>query len=54
VSDVDGLAYGLVLNAVQFLTLVAQGLFALPIAGVSFAEIRRAREGMTLQESTAD
>ena len=54
VSDVEGLAYGLVLNAVQFLTLVAQGLFALPIAGVSFAEIRRAREGMALQESTAD
>jgi len=42
VSEVDGLAYGLVLNAVQFLTLVAQGLFALPIAGVSFADIRRA------------
>ena len=54
VSDVEGLAYGLVLNAVQFLTLVAQGLFALPIAGVSFAEIRRAREGMALQESAAD
>ena len=42
VSEVDGLAYGLVLNAVQFLTLVAQGLLALPIAGVSFADIRRA------------
>jgi hypothetical protein len=54
VSDVDGLAYGLVLNAVQFLTLVAQGLFALPIAGVSFADIRRAREGVALQESAAD
>ncbi len=54
VSDVDGLAYGLVLNAVQFLTLVAQGLFALPIAGVSFADIRRAREGLALQGSAAD
>ena len=41
VSDVEGLAYGLVLNAVQFLTLLAQGLLALPIAGVSLAEIRR-------------
>jgi glycosyltransferase 2 family protein len=44
VSEVDALAYGLVLNAVQFLTLIAQGLIALPAAGVSFAEIRRARE----------
>jgi len=53
VSEVDALAYGLVLNAVQFLTLVAQGLLALPIAGVSLAEIRRAREGNTLQEPAA-
>jgi hypothetical protein len=53
VNDVDGLAYGLVLNAVQFLTLIAQGLIALPLAGVSLAEIRRAREGMTLQEPAA-
>jgi len=54
VSDVDGLAYGLVLNAVQFLTLIAQGLIALPLAGVSLAEIRRAREGITLQRTAAD
>ncbi len=54
VSDVEGLAYGLVLNAVQFLTLIAQGLLALPVAGVSFAEIRRAREGAVLQESAVD
>jgi uncharacterized protein (TIRG00374 family) len=54
VSDVDGLAYGLVLNAVQFLTLIVQGLIALPIAGVSIAEIRRARAGVTLQGSAAD
>ena len=53
VSAVDALAYGLVLNAVQFLSLVAQGLIALPIAGVSLAEIRRARKGDTLQESAA-
>lgn len=54
VSAVDGLAYGLVLNAVQFLTLIAQGLLALPIAGVSFDEIRRAREGVALQSSATD
>ncbi len=54
VSDVDGLAYGLVLNAVQFLTLIAQGLVALPIAGVSFDEIRRARQGVALQGSAAE
>ncbi|MBI3247954.1 MAG: flippase-like domain-containing protein [Deltaproteobacteria bacterium] len=54
VSEVDGLAYGLVLNAVQFLTLIAQGLLALPIAGVSFDEIRRAREGVALQSSAAE
>jgi len=54
VSDVEGLAYGLVLNAVQFLTLIAQGLLALPVAGVSFAEIRRARAGAVLQGSAAD
>lgn len=54
VSDVDGLAYGLVLNAVQFLTLIAQGLVAFPIAGVSFSEIRRAREQALPQESAVD
>ena len=54
VSEVDGLAYGLVLNAVQFLTLIAQGLVAFPIAGVSFAEIRRAREQALPQGSAAD
>jgi glycosyltransferase 2 family protein len=53
VSDVDGLAYGLVLNAVQFLTLIVQGLIALPITGVSFAEIRQAREGVSLSRAAA-
>jgi uncharacterized protein (TIRG00374 family) len=53
VSDVDGLAYGLVLNAVQFLTLIAQGLIALPITGVSFAEIRQAREEVSLSGTMA-
>lgn len=54
VSNVDGLAYGLVLNAVQFLTLIAQGLIAFPIAGVSFAEIRHARAQAAPQGSAAD
>jgi hypothetical protein len=54
VSDVDGLAYGLVLNAVQFLTLIAQGLVAFPIAGVSFNEIRHAREQALPQGSATD
>ena len=48
VSEVDALAYGLVLNAVQFLSLVTQGLIALPIAGVSLAEIRHAHEDTAL------
>ena len=39
VSDADGLAYGLVLNAVQVTTLVAQGLVALPLAGVSVRDL---------------
>jgi uncharacterized protein (TIRG00374 family) len=43
VSRADALAYGLVLNALQVLTLVAQGLVALPFAGVSVGDFRRAR-----------
>jgi len=41
VGEAEALAYGLVLNAIQFLTLIAQGLVALPLAGVSVAELRR-------------
>ncbi len=44
VSKADGLAYGLVLNAVQFLTIIAQGAIALPFAGASWSDLRRARE----------
>ncbi len=44
VDHVDGLAYGLVLNAVQFLTLLAQGLIALPFAGLHRGDLRRASE----------
>jgi uncharacterized protein (TIRG00374 family) len=43
VSEADGLAYGLVLNAVQFFTLIAQGLVALPLAGVTLGEIKGLR-----------
>ena len=50
VSEVEALAYGLVLNAVQFFTIILQGLIALPIAGVRFAEIRHAgSQGITEQ-----
>jgi len=44
VPQVDALAYGLVLNAVQFLTLVLQGLIAMPLAGVSMADLRQATQ----------
>ena len=43
VEKADALAYGLVLNAIQLLSLVAQGLVALPLGGVGFADLRRAR-----------
>jgi uncharacterized protein (TIRG00374 family) len=46
INEAYALAYGLVLNAVQFLSIVAQGLVALPLAGVSVADIRRAREAV--------
>lgn len=42
VPQADALAYGLVLNAVQFFTLVAQGLIAMPLAGVSVADLAAA------------
>jgi uncharacterized protein (TIRG00374 family) len=35
-------AYGVVLNAVQFLTLIVQGVIALPLAGVSLRDLRTA------------
>jgi len=44
VPRADALAYGLVLNAIQFLTLLAQGLVALPLADVSFTDLFRASE----------
>jgi uncharacterized protein (TIRG00374 family) len=50
VPQAEALAYGLVLNAIQLLTLVAQGLVALPFAGVGIDEIVRARR--TTAEAT--
>jgi len=41
ISESQALAYGLALNAVQLLTLVTQGLIALPILGVRFGEVMR-------------
>jgi uncharacterized protein (TIRG00374 family) len=43
VAQPPALAYGLVLNAVQLTTLVAQGLVALPLAGVSVRDVMSAR-----------
>lgn len=54
VHEADGLAYGLVLNAVQFLTLIAQGVVALPVAGVSFRDIRRASDQLAHPAGTAE
>ena len=39
----QALAYGLALNAIQLTTLVAQGLVALPLAGVSLRDLTRVR-----------
>ncbi len=43
VAQADALAYGLVLNAIQFLTIIAQGLIALPFAGVTFTDLMSAK-----------
>jgi len=43
VPQPQALAYGIVLNAVQLATLVAQGLVALPLAGVSLRDLLQAR-----------
>lgn len=40
-------AYGVVLNAVQFLTLILQGAIALPLAGVRLSDLRQAAESGT-------
>jgi len=43
VPQAQALAYGLVLNALQLSTIVAQGLVALPLAGVSVRDVLQAR-----------
>jgi uncharacterized protein (TIRG00374 family) len=43
VPQADALAYGLVLNALQLLTIIAQGLVAYPFTGISVDDFRRAR-----------
>lgn len=43
VPRADALAYGILLNAIQAVTLVAQGLVALPFADVTLADFQRAR-----------
>jgi hypothetical protein len=43
VPQAQALAYGLVLNAVQLSTLVAQGLVALPLTGLRLRELARVR-----------
>ncbi len=42
VEQPAALAYGLVLNLLQLTTLVVQGIVALPLAGISVGDIRRA------------
>lgn len=54
VDRAEALAYGLVLNAIQLVTLVGQGLVALPLAGVGLADLRLARgEWAKSSEETA-
>lgn len=40
VPQAEAVAYGVMLNALQVLTLIAQGLVALPLAGVSLDDLR--------------
>ncbi len=49
VDQAAALAYGLVLNAIQLLSLVAQGLIALPLAGIALGDLRRARRELQPQ-----
>lgn len=47
IPKTEALAYGMVLNALQLLTLVAQGLVALPLMGIRTGRIVRAAAGRT-------
>lgn len=42
VPEPEAVAYGIVLNAVQFFTLVLQGAIAMPLVGVGFGRMTRA------------
>lgn len=53
VSQADALAYGLVLNAIQFFTLIAQGMIALPFAEVTFADLVRVGSSAAHQDAAA-
>lgn len=46
IGQAEALAYGLVLNAMQVLTIVAQGLVAFPLAEVSVNDFRRAQQDL--------
>jgi uncharacterized protein (TIRG00374 family) len=49
VPQADALAYGLVLNALQLVSIIAQGLIAYPFAGISVDDFRRAREELAAE-----
>jgi uncharacterized protein (TIRG00374 family) len=51
VSQADALAYGIVLNALQLVSLVVQGVIALPFSGVSVADFRSARHELAAEGS---
>jgi glycosyltransferase 2 family protein len=52
VPKAEALAYGLVLNAIQLSTLVAQGLVALPLAGVRVSEVVHAGDQAPVTSGT--
>ena len=49
IDQTAALAYGLVLNAIQLLSLVVQGLVALPLAGIGLADMRRAGRELAVE-----
>lgn len=44
IGQAEAVAYGVLLNALQVLTLIAQGLVALPLAGVTLDDLRPAQQ----------
>lgn len=53
VPQAEALAYGILLNAVQFTTLVAQGLVALPFVGKTIGEMTREAVECREEEASA-